>query len=136
MKLSKYDSNLHFDIICEWLKGHDQKPPKRSEMPANGYIVYTNIGHVLTPIACGFLRLVEGNYAQIDGLCVDPTIRGNIRNEALNEVASKLISLAKELNITKLFSFSTNKKTVTRSMDFGFVQLPHSVIILDSSSKE
>lgn len=81
------------------------------------------------PVVMGFLRLVEGNSAMIDGLCTNPSIPGPIRNEVIDVVVYELIRTAKSLKLTGIICFSEDSNTLTRSERFGFKRNNEKVMI-------
>lgn len=85
-------------------------------LPKTGYIVLMN-GH---PIAAGFLRRLEGGYAQIDGLTSNPHFGSRIRHEAIDLVVENLISDAKTLKLKGILALTKEQSIVNRAKDKGF----------------
>lgn len=96
-------------------------------LPKTGFIVKD---HTNTPIAAGFLRLVEGGTAQLDTLVTNASISGQTRNDALDLLVQTLISTAKSMNILGLMCTSNVESILSRSKKFGFTKTDLSVIIL------
>lgn len=72
------------------------------------------------PIAAGFLRRVEGGYAQMDTLCSNPYFGSKIRHEAIHKVVSSLIEEAKDLKLLGIIAFTTDESVINRAKDLGF----------------
>ncbi len=103
-----------------------------NDLPENGSVVYGDDG----PVAAGFIRLVEGNYAWIDSCVTNPASEPSLRDKAMNLLALALISRAKKLGISHILAFSLDENTLVRSQSFGFERLPYAVISLDLGSKK
>ena len=91
----KFDKKRHFASLLELhvMQGYKHlEQLTRDSIPKIGFVALTDDE---IPIAMGFLRLVEGGYAQIDTFVSNPEIPGEIRHEALNEITNLLISKAK-----------------------------------------
>ena len=101
------------------------------ELPSVGLIAIDGD----TPIAAGFLRYIEGNFALLDGLITNPTQLGSTRHAAIDAVVSGLISIAVRLGYTRLMANSVDESTLTRSLKHGFKPLDHKVIVLDLREK-
>lgn len=95
-------------------------------LPKIGYLALMN-GH---PIACGFLRRVEGNIAQLDGLTSNANFGSMIRHEAVKAVVDALITDAKRLKLDGIIATTTDKGILERSKSLGFKEIPHQVIAL------
>lgn len=93
-------------------------------LPETGYIVF----HDNFPVAAGFLRRVEGGFAQMDSYISDPTAPSEQRNEALDLITEALISRAKELELRGIVAFSVDQNTISRSLRHGFIAHNHVVI--------
>ncbi len=100
-----------------------------ANLPKNGLVAYMGD----TPVAAGFLRLVEGDSAILDSLITNATLEPMIRDKALNLLVSDLLKMAKSLGITKIIAFSSDKNTLVRAWRFGFTQQEYHVITLPLS---
>lgn len=85
-------------------------------LPKIGYIALRQ-GH---PIAAGFLRRVEGGYAQFDTLTTNKYMGSIIRHEGICKVVDALIQDAKDLQLRGIVAFSSDLGTIKRAEDFGF----------------
>jgi hypothetical protein len=95
-------------------------------LPKNGYIVLMN-GH---PIAAGFLRRLEGGYAQIDGLTSNPHFGSQIRHKAIDLVVEHLISDAKTLKLKGILALTKEQSIVNRAKDKGFQVVEQTVLAI------
>ena len=113
------------------LIAHHHGIPHPSEMPEYGYVVMSDD----TIIATAFLRRIEGGFIQLDGLSTNPGMAPHIRNEAIELALSACYSKAKELGYTSILAMSMDSSTLLRSINHGFVRLPHALIVLDLTRK-
>lgn len=103
---------------------------------ALGSITYRSlpkIGYVAVlhkqPIAAGFLRRVEGGYAQIDTLVTNPYFGSQIRHAGIDMVVDSLLQSAKDLNLLGVIAFTENESVLKRSIDRGFQVISQTVLI-------
>ncbi len=95
-------------------------------LPKIGYIALMG-GY---PIAAGFLRRVEGGYAQLDTLTSNKTFGSIIRHEGIKLVTDQLLQDAKDLRLKGIIAFSTDSGILDRACKIGFTPHKHSVITL------
>lgn len=114
----KYTSE-YFVCISSWLKQRDLPVPPMDETPKIGFIAFING----VETAIGFLRMVEGRYAQLDGLITNPSVPGLHRSKAIDIVVSKLLVTAKDLKLRGIISYSADPNTIERSKRHGFTVL-------------
>ena len=93
-------------------------------LPKIGYIATLN-GH---PIAAGFLRRVEGGYAQFDTLTTNKYFGSKVRHEGIVKVVDALIEDAKDLKLHGIIAFTTDAGVLSRASELGFKELPHKLI--------
>lgn len=130
MYSQKFSRVAHLEHIYGWLKARNAFVPEPSDMPEHGFVAYDE-GQ---PVAAGFLRRVEGNYALVDSLVTNPDAPGVVRNQAIDMVVKHLLFKAKRLGLKHLIAFSVDTNTLMRSERHGFVRIPHAVIIADLTS--
>lgn len=118
--------------MCEWLIARGVNPPTRNEVPKIGFIA-TNF---IEPVAMGFLRRVEGGFAQLDGLVTNPKSSSIDRSTCIDEIVTQLVTKAKEKGIKSIMAYSTYESILNRSVKHGFVPIPHSIIALSLIDKE
>ena len=85
-------------------------------LPKIGYICLLND----QPIAAGFLRRVEGGFAQIDTLASNPHFGSQIRHEGISLVVSTLIEEAKRLKLNGILSLTNDSGILERAKSIGF----------------
>lgn len=124
MTISPYDSSL-YDYIAYMLETQDYNNTViPGDMPEIGFVV--SEGSI--PVAAGFLRLMEGRLAQIDGLCSNATLDSSTRHEAVSLVVDSLICKAKSLKLKGIIAYTKDESVVTRAEATGFKVLPHVVL--------
>lgn len=130
--LRPYNHDYNLGTICKWLYLRKAYIPFKEEFPKIGYVAYKGN----EPIAAAFLRIVEGDFAQIDGLCTNPEALPQDRSKANDLLIAQLIETAKEMgNIKTIVSYSLDKNTIMRAESHGFVATPHTVLALDLKAK-
>lgn len=115
-----------YNALIEWLKIRSIKPWNESSIPKIGYVAHVDY---LGLICMGFLRMVEGNSAMIDGLCSNPNMHSHYRDEAIDKLVCRIMDKAQELKLDGIISFSEDKNTLERSKKFGFEHRPNQIVI-------
>lgn len=95
-------------------------------LPKIGYISLLN----KQPVAAGFLRRVEGNYAQIDTLVSNPHLGSIIRHNAITNVVNSLLEDAKDLKLNGIIAFSSDNSVISRAKDLGFQVVDQTIVSL------
>ncbi len=95
-------------------------------LPKIGYIAIMN----KQPIAAGFLRMVEGGYAQMDTLVSNPYFGSIIRNEGIVKVVDSILSDAKDLKLIGIIAFTEDLGVLKRAEVLGFTKVEQSIITL------
>jgi N-acetylglutamate synthase-like GNAT family acetyltransferase len=126
MEIRKFSLD-DMDFLLSWLEQRKCYLPNRDEMPEIGYMAWEGD----TPIACAFLRRVEGNHGQLDGLATSPWLPGEMRHFAIDAVVQQILSDAKALGMRSLHATSVDESTLMRSKRHGFVPMPHTLIVAD-----
>lgn len=72
------------------------------------------------PTAAGFLRRVEGGFAQMDTLMSNAQQSSELRHEAISKCVDKLIIEAKNLNLYGVLATSSDNSTIMRALSMGF----------------
>lgn len=128
MNLNRYNpSNLPalYQMLLSQ-KYPDIKNINNDTLPAIGYIAHT-LGQ---PVAAGFLRMVEGGFAQIDTLMSNADLPSALRHEALCLVVDQLIADAKQKGIKGLYAHTKSKDVIKRAKLLGFKLLHQKIIVL------
>ncbi len=132
MKISKF-SLEYLDEIGSWLTKRGMKAPLKSELPQIGYIALEDFN---TPVACAFLRRVEGGQlAHLDGLATNPALSGEMRSEGIDAVVEAIMHTAREEGFKAVFAYSVDRNTLVRSAKHGFEVMPHALIVADLTKK-
>ncbi len=119
VSLVRYSVHLN-DVVAALLDSQDYQPLcDINTLPKIGFIAYHNTSYV----AMGFLRMVEGGFAQIDTLCTNPQIPGEIRHEAINAIGEALLNEARGLEVRAVMFFTSSDQVMARTADKGFVAL-------------
>ena len=119
----------YLPLLYEMLKTQqylDMSHISMKTLPKIGYICLLG----KNPIAAGFLRRVEGGYAQLDGLTSNATFGGLIRHQGLNKVVLALISDAKDLKLNGILGITKDSGVLSRAKDLGFTVVEESLITL------
>lgn len=85
-------------------------------LPKIGYIAY--LGNI--PVAAGFLRRLEGGFAQMDTLVSNPYLGSKTRHIAIDKVVNSLIEDAKTLDLEGVIGLTADLGVLRRAEDMGF----------------
>lgn len=85
-------------------------------LPKIGYIAMLG----KTPIAAGFLRRVEPNYAQFDTFLSNPYMGSKVRHLAIVKIVDSLFEDAKSLKLVGILAFTKDLSLLQRAKDQGF----------------
>lgn len=120
----------YLPLLLDMLKDRDFVNISQISMktlPKIGYIAFMHN----QPIAAGFLRRVEGGYAQMDTLVSNPYFGSLIRHEGINKVVSALIDEAKVLRLEGIVAFTKDEGVLKRALSIGFVEVNQQLIALN-----
>lgn len=95
-------------------------------LPKIGYIALMN----KQPIAVGFLRKVEGGYAQIDTLVSNPYYGSIIRHEGIKKVTDALQEEAKLLKLHGIIAFTKDTGVLSRADAEGWHKVSETLIAI------
>ncbi len=119
----------HLPLLLEMLNSQnylDINKITMKSLPKIGYIALID----KQPISAGFLRRVEGGYAQIDGLTSNAFFGSKIRHEGIKLVVDELIKDAKSLKLYGILAFTADKGILSRAADLGFQTVEQTLIAL------
>lgn len=125
MILTPYDPNKHSSSMLQLLASHNLNEELVHTLPQFGLIAFERE----LPIAAGFIRQVEGNYAILDSIISNPTADPSLRHRALDLIYKKCIHIAKLNGITRLIGTTADHGILTRSLNHGFLITPHVYLI-------
>lgn len=117
LAIRRYDFFAHSEMLRYLFLQRRMDPGLAYEAPKAGYIVMDEFNF---PVAAGFLRKCEGNYAFIDGFITNPCHPPEIRNKALDLLTKRLVRRAKG---RKILAFTTDNCILTRAKKHGFAHL-------------
>ena len=124
LQVIEFNSDLHLSIVNQWLHRIDSYQMNAHNIPKIGFIVtYTD-----DFVAVAFLRMVEGGFAQLDGLATNSHMPAHLRDQAIDLVVEKVLNVADGLKITSVIANTKDYNTLLRSFRHGFVQLPQTLI--------
>lgn len=120
-------NHSHFKALEEML--YDQKCPWINEitygtLPKTGYIAFLG----KQPIASGFLRRLEGGYAQFDTFVTNPHFGSKVRNDAINFIVNALMEDAKSLKLKGILAVSEDKGIISRAKLLGFQEIKQTLL--------
>ncbi len=119
----------YLPMLYEMLKTQDYLDISHISMktlPRIGYIALLN----KQPIAAGFLRRVEGGYAQLDGLTSNAYLGSIIRHEGINKVVQALINESKDLKLHGIIAITKDQSVVKRAKELKFQVIEDTLITL------
>jgi hypothetical protein len=101
-----------------------------ADLPQLGYIAYDSA----TPIAIGFLRMLEGGYAMIDTLVSNGDLSSDIRHEGMTALIDQLTGKARKLGLKGLISLTADYGVIKRAEAIGFQVINQTAIGLSFRS--
>jgi len=105
--------------VQKWLIRHG-KHELKTEQPKIGFIV--------PGVAAAFLLQCEGNIGIMDSLITNPLCSSETRHKALNSIYDNIIGTCHQLGIERIIGFTTDEGTLKRSLAYGFIQKPHTLL--------
>lgn len=126
MRVEQYEED-HKEVLAEWFQARDLDSNLLNDVPLTGAVAFC----YEKPVAIGFLRYVEGQYALIDGLVTDPAALPDVRDKAIDELVRHLVLMAKRSGTRRIMAHSVDKNTILRSQRHGFETLPDTMIALN-----
>lgn len=117
----------HLSLLQEMLESqHYQNVESVSmkSLPKIGYIALLN----KEPIAAGFLRRIEGGFAQLDGLTSNAFFGSLIRHQGVSKVVESLLEDARNLKLKGVLAYTKDKSVVKRALIIGFNVVDQTVL--------
>lgn len=93
------------------------------------------VGYADGDKAFGFLRMVEGGFAQIDTLVSNAKYGSIDRNNAISDVVYHLLEAAKQLKVKGIVCYTEIPSIISRAKELGFTKLNHQVIAISFDKK-
>lgn len=132
MEVQKYVAHKHFPSLVKWLEKRGHTIPNSEDMPEIGFVSLEQD----SVVSCGFLRRVEGGYAQFDGLATDPDAPPELRAKANDLIIDHICNVASEMGIKHILAYSTDINTILRAERHGFALLPHALFVKNLNNNE
>lgn len=120
MNIKRYDSTEHKDAAEILLASRDMSKELADDLPQAGFIVFD----ADMPVAMGFYRHMEGNYAVFDSYITNSKASSKDRNNALDLITEKLLERCKSEGFRGAIAFSKNANVVNRACKHGFHRMP------------
>ena len=83
-----------------------------------------------TPVAVGFLRRLEGGYAQLDTLVSNGNLSSELRHEGVSALVDSLIQAAKDLKLKGIVAHTQDQGVLKRALSLGFRVVQQAIIAL------
>jgi hypothetical protein len=119
--VSPYDES-HFDLLV-FLHETQASPTVKDlspiTLPKIGFIAMEDV----MPVAAGFLRMIEGGFAQFDTLVSNGDLPSEMRHEGLTKLVDRIIQTAKEKQLLGLMCLTRDEGILNRAESLGFHRL-------------
>lgn len=128
VEINEYQKS-YFDILLSMHESQNYSDTlllSPETLPLIGYIASEGSVH----IACGFLRMIEGDVAMIDTLVSNASVPSQMRHEAISGIVNSLIQRAKDMKLKGLLCLTSDKSVLMRAATLGFNVVPQHVIAL------
>lgn len=86
-------------------------------------------GFIVPGVAIGFLIETNAGAGILDSIITNPYVCSSTRNKALNSIFAYALELAETKKIKYLLGFTIDNNTLRRAETFGFVSVPHTLLI-------
>jgi hypothetical protein len=116
MRIIPYTPELLSDV-AQMLESQGKNTDSVNDLPQHGLVAYEGE----TPVACGFIRYVDGHLGLIGEYATNALVSSKTRHEALDRVTEKLISWGKLYNLKGLVMFTSEPTIVKRAHSHGFL---------------
>jgi hypothetical protein len=117
----------YYDILKAMLESQNYKDEVLPDsLPKIGFIASDSATH----IAVGFLRLMEGNIAQIDSLVSNADLPSEMRHKGISMVVDELIKTSKLLKLKGIMALTVDKSVIMRAEAIGFQVRSHTILSL------
>jgi hypothetical protein len=121
IEVSPYQES-HFDLLL--MLHETQSSPTVNDLtpetlPKIGYVAMEGA----VPVAMGFLRMIEGGFAQIDTLVSNGDLPSEMRHEGLTKLVDRIIETAKEKQLLGLMCLTRDEGILNRAESLGFHRL-------------
>lgn len=114
----------HLVMLHETQGSHISHNLEPSWLPEIGYVATE--GSII--VAIGFLRRVEGGYAQIDTLVTNADLEPLMRHEGISAVVDELILKARVLELKGIICHTSDEGILKRARAIGFKSIPQTII--------
>ena len=95
------------------------------DLPKIGYIALLG----KQPVAAGFMRRVEPNYAQLDTFLSNPYMGSQIRHKGLTMITDALLEDAADLGLKGVLVITKDESIMKRAQIEGFIVVPQTLLI-------
>lgn len=120
----KFDKTHYSSLVALYLTNNKGDNPNLEQLPKLGYVAYI----FDQPIAAGFLRMVEGELAQIDSLVSNKDFPSETRHAGITAVVDRLIQDAKNLKLKALFATTSDSGILSRAEKLNFKVINQTII--------
>jgi len=122
-----FNITKHFKILDGWLESRKAYRTSEHEIPDVGVMVYVDG----KPVCAAFLRKVEGNTAQLDGLTTNPEASPEDRHKAIESAVNYITEEAKKLKLFGIIAHTEDLTVVSRALyHHGFILSREVVLVL------
>ena len=106
---------IDLEEIDSWYLARGLKPLPHSQLPQFGYIV--------PGIACGFLVQTDSSNAFLEGFATNKFAKSYQKVDAIDLIAKKLLTVAKELGYTHVFAMTKHPNIMAACVDNEFISI-------------
>lgn len=115
--------------LAQWWIHHGWPVMPEDHLPPTGVVIWNDS----TPLAAGFIYKTNSKFALFEWVVSNPQSTKSERSEALDLLFKSINTLAKELEISTLFSTTSHKGLIERYKQNGFtVGDPNSTNLIGS----
>lgn len=124
MLVERFNKKTHEDSANTLLMSRDMTESWTAVLPRFGFIVHEDA----TPIAMGFIRLLEGKMGVLDSYITNHNISSHKRHDALRLISTALVDFSKTtLKLNGLIAFSDHPNIIELANEYKFTTHPKNV---------
>jgi len=127
----RYHHKMDRIVLERWSKLREFPIDWKKDIPEFGMVIWD----FEIPLAIGFLRSMEEDFAFLDSYMTNPEAPALLRDAALDLLTLTLISEAKDLGWKHLFAYTRELNIMNRLVKFGFKKMPHTMMSMTLGEK-
>jgi N-acetylglutamate synthase-like GNAT family acetyltransferase len=110
-----WDREADYKTLAGWWRGHGWEPLPAEDIPDTGFIAND------TAFGCLYID-IHGRFAMMEWVVTDPDAPARMCLKSLNEVIDRLLGMAKEIGVKRVYSVLKHDKLAKLYEKHGFIK--------------